>query len=80
MKMKQTSTTLFTTLTMTLAQKVLFARSKAMGMMEKSDKANVMMPMVMPPVRSVTQQQHRFRHGIVVVVYRTAHLLIILTR
>ena len=53
---------------MTLAQKVLFARSKAMGMMEKSDKANVMMPMVMPPVRSVTQQQHRLRHGIVVVV------------
>jgi len=57
-----------TTLIITLAQKVLFARSNAMGMMEKSDKANVMMPMVMPPVRSVTQQQHRFRHGIVVVV------------
>ena len=35
-----------------------------MGMMEKRERAKVMMPMVMPPVLSVTQQQHRFRHGI----------------
>jgi hypothetical protein len=49
---------------MTLAQKTLLARSKAIGMTEKSDKANVMMPIVMPPVRSVTQQQQRLRQGI----------------
>ena len=38
--------------------------SRTMGMMEKRERAKVMMPMVMPPVLSVTQQQHRFRHGI----------------
>ena len=54
----------FTRCVMTLAQKTLLARSKAIGMTEKSDKANVMMPIVMPPVRSVTQQQQRLRHGI----------------
>jgi hypothetical protein len=52
---------------MTLAQKTLLARSKAMGIMEKSDKASVMMPIVIPPVLSVTQQQHRFKHGIAIV-------------
>ena len=30
----------------------------------KADKARVMMPMVMPPRRRVTQQQHRLTHGI----------------
>ena len=56
---------------MTLAQKTLLASSRAIGMTEKRDRARVMMPMVMPPVRSVTQQQHRFRHGIAVVTRHT---------
>ena len=48
---------------MTLDQKTLLASSRAIGMTENRERANVMMPIVMPPVRSVTQQQHRFRHG-----------------
>lgn len=49
---------------MILDQKTLFANRNAMGMMENNDMARVMMPMVIPPVRRVTQKQQRFRHGI----------------
>ncbi len=49
---------------MILDQKTLFASRNAIGMMENNDMARVMMPMVIPPVRRVTQKQHRFKQGI----------------
>jgi hypothetical protein len=37
----------------------------AIGIILKADKANVMMPMVMPPILRVTQQQHLLTHGMI---------------
>lgn len=37
-----------------------------MGMILRADKASVIIPIVIPPSRKVTQQQHRFTHGILI--------------
>ena len=42
----------------------LFVREMAMGTMEKTDMASVITPIISPPVRRVTQQQQRWKQGI----------------
>ena len=41
----------------------LLTRERAMGTMEKMERARVMTPIMSPPVRRFTQQQQRLKHG-----------------
>jgi hypothetical protein len=44
----------------------LLTRERDMGTMEKMERASVMTPIMSPPVRRFTQQQHRLKHGILI--------------
>jgi hypothetical protein len=45
-------------------KRYLFTRERAMGTMEKMERARVITPIISPPVLRFTQQQHRLKHGI----------------
>ena len=44
----------------------LLLRERAMGTMEKTERARVMTPIMSPPVLRLTQQQHLWKHGMMV--------------
>ena len=44
----------------------LLLRERAMGTMEKTERARVMTPIMRPPVLRLTQQQHLWKHGMMV--------------
>merc|ERR1719362_1042834 len=62
----------------TWAKKTLCTNEMAMGIILKTDKARVIIPMVMPPNRSVTQQQHLLTHGILTNFFRQKKTFLII--
>merc|ERR1711892_1453413 len=58
--------------TTTLDRYSLLFRERAMGTMEKTERARVMTPIMSPPVLRFTQQQHLWKHGML-----SAHNLLI---
>ena len=59
----------------------LLFKERAMGTMEKTDKARVMTPIMSPPVLRLTQQQHLWKHGMLcfeISVVFTIHCLLML--